>query len=200
MIKNIIFDIGNVLSYFCWQDFLRNKGFDEDMVERIGRASVYDEDWYEFDKGVLKDEEVIDLFIENDPEIAEEIHQAFDYVEGMVKLKPQTMDWLNGLKFRGYKLYYLSNFSYKCETQCPDSLSFMPMMDGGILSYKVQMTKPNPDIYKKLLSMYSLKAEESVFIDDTPKNIDAAVKLGIKGIVYKDPDQAAEELEKILLS
>ena len=72
----------------------------------------------------------------------------------------------------------------------------MPMMDGGILSYKVQMTKPNPDIYKKLLSMYSLKAEESVFIDDTPKNIDAAVKLGIKGIVYKDPDQAAEELEK----
>jgi epoxide hydrolase-like predicted phosphatase len=200
MIKNIIFDIGNVLSYFCWQDFLRNKGFDEDMVERIGRASVYDEDWYEFDKGVLKDEEVIDLFIENDPEIAEEIHQAFDYVEGMVKLKPQTMDWLNGLKSRGYKLYYLSNFSYKCETQCPDSLSFMPMMDGGILSYKVQMTKPNPDIYKKLLSMYSLKAEESVFIDDTPKNIDAAVKLGIKGIVYKDPDQAAEELEKLLLS
>lgn len=200
MIKNIIFDIGNVLSYFCWQDFLRNKGFDEDMVERIGRASVYDEDWYEFDKGVLKDEEVIDLFIENDPEIAEEIHQAFDYVEGMVKLKPQTMDWLNGLKSRSYKLYYLSNFSYKCETQCPDSLSFMPMMDGGILSYKVQMTKPNPDIYKKLLSMYSLKAEESVFIDDTPKNIDAAVKLGIKGIVYKDPDQAAEELEKILLS
>jgi len=200
MIKNIIFDIGNVLSYFCWQDFLRNKGFDEDMVERIGRASVYDEDWYEFDKGVLKDEEVIDLFIENDPEIAEEIHQAFDYVEGMVKLKPQTMDWLNSLKSRGYKLYYLSNFSYKCETQCPDSLSFMPMMDGGILSYKVQMTKPNPDIYKKLLSMYSLKAEERVFIDDTPKNIDAAVKLGIKGIVYKDPDQAAEELEKILLS
>ena len=200
MIKNIIFDIGNVLSYFCWQDFLRNKGFDEDMVERIGRASVYDEDWYEFDKGVLKDEEVIDLFIENDPEIAEEIHQAFDYVEGMVKLKPQTMDWLNSLKSRGYKLYYLSNFSYKCETQCPDSLSFMPMMDGGILSYKVQMTKPNPDIYKKLLSMYSLKAEESVFIDDTPKNIDAAVKLGIKGIVYKDPDQAAEELEKLLLS
>ena len=200
MIKNIIFDIGNVLSYFCWQDFLRNKGFDEDMVERIGRASVYDEDWYEFDKGVLKDEEVIDLFIENDPEIAEEIHQAFDHVEGMVKLKPQTMDWLNSLKSRGYKLYYLSNFSYKCETQCPDSLSFMPMMDGGILSYKVQMTKPNPDIYKKLLSMYSLKAEESVFIDDTPKNIDAAVKLGIKGIVYKDPDQAAEELEKLLLS
>jgi FMN phosphatase YigB (HAD superfamily) len=48
--------------------------------------------------------------------------------------------------------------------------------------------------------MYSLKAKESVFIDDTPKNIDAAVKLGIKGIVYKDPDQAAEELEKLLLS
>lgn len=198
MIKNIIFDIGNVLSDFCWQDFLRDKGFDDGLVERIGRASVYDEDWYEFDKGVLKDEEVIDLFIENDPEIADEIHRAFNNVEGMIRLKPQTISWLNDLKSRGYKLYYLSNFSYKAEIQCPKSLSFMPLMDGGILSYKVQMTKPDPGIYKKLLSMYSLEAGQCVFIDDTPKNVDAAVKLGINGIVYRDHYQASHDLETLL--
>ena len=75
----------------------------------------------------------------------------------------------------------------------------MPLMDGGILSYKVKLTKPDPEIYKLLLSMYSLKAEECVFIDDTPKNVDAAMKLGIKGIVYKTHEQAAGDLDKIVV-
>ena len=199
MIKNIIFDIGNVLSDFCWQEFLKDKGFNDEMVERIGRVSVYDEDWYEFDKGRLKDEEVVELFIEKDPEIADDLHRAFDNVEGMVRLKAETFDWLNSLKAKGFKLYYLSNFSYKAETQCPKSLSFMPFMDGGILSYKVKLTKPDPAIYELLLSMYSLKPEECVFIDDTPKNVDAAINLGIKGIVYKNHEQAAADLDKIVV-
>ena len=55
MIKNIIFDIGNVLSDFRWREFLLDKGFDKDMVERIGNASVLTDSWYEFDKGVLSD-------------------------------------------------------------------------------------------------------------------------------------------------
>jgi putative hydrolase of the HAD superfamily len=168
------------------------------MIERIGKASVLDEDWYEFDKGVLKDEEVIDLFIENDPEIADALHRAFDYVEDMVWLKPETFEWLEGLKKRGYKLFYLSNFSHKCETQCPKSVSFIPMMDGGILSYKVNLTKPNPEIYKRLMSMYGLRASECVFIDDTPKNVKAAELLGLSGIVYKNHEQADAELEALL--
>lgn len=40
MIKNIIFDIGNVLADFRWKEFLQNKGFDEKMVARIANASV----------------------------------------------------------------------------------------------------------------------------------------------------------------
>ena len=200
MIKNIVFDIGNVLSDFRWEAFLAEKGFDKKMIERIGKASVLDEDWYEFDKGVLKDEEVIDLFIENDSEIADELHRAFDYVEDMVWLKPETFEWLKGLKERGYKLFYLSNFSHKCETQCPKSVSFIPMMDGGILSYKVNLTKPDPAIYKLLMSMYGLVASECVFIDDTPKNVKAAEQLGIRGIVYKNHEQADAELEEILKS
>ncbi len=198
MIKNIIFDIGNVLSDFCWEKFLEERGFDRAMVDRIGRASVWNEDWYEFDKGVYTDEEVVDLFIENDPEIADEIHKGFDNVEGMVRLRPRTFPWIKDLKERGYKVYYLSNFSHKAEIQCPDSVSFIPEMDGGILSYKVKMTKPDPEIYKLLLKMYDLKAEDCVFIDDTPRNVEAAEKLGIHGIQFKEYEQVFEELEALL--
>ena len=198
MIKNIIFDIGNVLSDFCWRDFLSDKGFDKEMIERIGRASILTDSWYEFDKGVLSDEEVVELFVKNDPKIENEIHIAFDNVEGMVRLKPETISWIKELKVQGYKLYYLSNFSHKAEVQCPLSLSFIPLLDGGILSYKVRMTKPDPMIYKTLLMMYDLKAEECVFIDDTLKNVEAAEKLGIHGIQYKSHGQVCEDLQRML--
>lgn len=198
MIKNIIFDIGNVLSDFCWEDFLKNKGFDKEMINRIGRASVMCDTWYEFDKGVYSDEEVIDLFIKNDPEIADILHRAFDNVEGMVRLKLTTFPWLNELKSKGYKIYYLSNFSRKAELQCPESVSFIPLFDGGILSYKVKLTKPNPLIYRLLLNSYGLKPDECVFIDDTQKNIDAAIREGINGIRFVNYDQAHDELDKLL--
>ena len=199
MIRNIIFDIGNVLSDFRWKEFLKDRGFDDEMIDRIGKASVLTDTWYEFDKGVFSDEEVVELFIKNDPDIADELHMAFDNVEGMVRLKPETLGWIKNLKERGYSIYYLSNFSYKAETQCPESLAFIPLMDGGILSYKVRMTKPDPAIYIKLLSMFNLKAEECVFIDDTLKNVEAAQKLGIRGIQYISYEQAGGELEKCLL-
>ena len=198
MIKNIIFDIGNVLSDFRWREFLLDKGFSEEMVERIGQASVLTDSWYEFDKGVFSDEEVIELFIKNDPDIAKEIHLAFDNVEGMVSLKHDTFDLLRSLKSRGYKLYYLSNYSHKAEVQCPEATSFISEMDGGILSYTVKLTKPDPAIYRLLLDRYGLKPSESVFIDDTLKNIDAAKEFGIYGIQYINREQAVKELDALL--
>ena len=198
MIRNIIFDIGNVLSAFRWEGFLADKGFDKEMIDRIGNASVRTDAWYEFDKGVYSDEEVVELFVKNDPEIAAEIHKAFDYVEGMVELYPYTMDWINGFKTDGYKVYYLSNFSYNAETQCPESLSFLPIMDGGILSYTVKMTKPDPKIYELLLSTYDLKAEECIFIDDTLRNVEAAEKLGIHGVRFTSQKETEARVRKLI--
>ena len=198
MIRNIIFDIGNVLSAFRWEGFLADKGFDKEMIDRIGNASVRTDAWYEFDKGVYSDEEVVELFVKNDPEIAAEIHKAFDYVEGMVELYLYTMDWIYGFKDDGYKVYYLSNFSYKAETQCPESLSFLPIMDGGILSYTVKMTKPDPKIYELLLSNYNLKAEECIFIDDTLRNVEAAEKLGIHGVRFTSQKEADAKVRKLI--
>jgi len=48
-------------------------------------------------------------------------------------------------------------------------MNFLPEMEGGILSYKVHLIKPEPEIYQLLLKRYGLKAEESVFLDDTLK-------------------------------
>lgn len=194
MIRNIIFDIGNVLADFRWKGFLEDKGFDGAMVERIAKASVLSPTWNELDRGVWTEEELLAGFVANDPEIERELHQAFDDMAGMVTMRDYAIPWILELKAKGYGVYYLSNFSGKVRRECADSLTFLPYTDGGILSYEDRVIKPDEEIYKLLLERFDLKAEECVFLDDTLKNIEAAKALGFYGIQFHTKEQAEKEL------
>ncbi len=194
MIRNIIFDIGNVLTDFRWKAFLEDKGFDEKTVERIAKASVQTPLWNEIDRGVWDLEELMQAFIARDPEIEPQLRRAYDNVAGMVTKRDYAIPWIRELKAKGYGVYYLSNFSEKAYADCADALDFMPYMDGGILSYQEKIIKPDSEIYRLLLSRYSLKAEESVFLDDTAANVEAARAVGLYGIRFETKEQAEEEL------
>lgn len=197
MINNVIFDIGNVLTDFRWKEFLRDKGFDEEMVQRIGKASIESPLWSEFDRGVMSDVELIEAFMKSDPEIERELHLAYDDVHGMVTIRDYAVPWVQELKAKGYHVWYLSNFSKKAEEECSDALAFIPYMDGGILSWKDKLIKPDPRIYKLLLDRYQLKSEECVFIDDTPVNIQAAEEQGIHGIVFENREQVIQAMREL---
>lgn len=197
MIRNIIFDIGNVLADFRWRGFLEDKGFDEAMINRIAAATVEHPVWCELDRGEWSEEQLMDAFVANDPAIEAEIRESFGYVAGMVTLRDYAVDWVKEWKTKGYGVYYLSNFSRKVEIECADSLVFLPLMDGGILSYQDKLIKPDAAIYELLLTRYGLVAEECVFLDDTKKNVDGAEKCGIHGIWFQDKEQAEEELRKL---
>lgn len=197
MIRNIIFDIGNVLTDFRWREFLRDKGFEEAMLNRIAHATVLDKVWCEYDRGVWTEEQIMEGFVRNDPSIEKEIHMAFDDFQDLVTIRAYTIPWLQELKAKGYCVWYLSNFSRKAQEECGEALSFMPYMDGGILSYQDQLIKPEEAIYHLLLARYGLLAEESVFLDDTLINVEAAEKVGIHGIHFKTKEQAEEELRKL---
>ena len=197
MIRNIIFDIGNVLTDFCWKEFLEDKGFDQEMIGRIARASVLGPYWDELDRGVWSDEKLLEAFISLDPQIGEELHRAYGNVTGMVKKRDYAIPWIQELKAKGYRIYYLSNFSEKAYVDCMDALDFLSYTDGGILSYWEKMVKPAPEIYRLLLSRYSLNAEESVFIDDTPINVEGARAVGMYGIRFETKEQAEAELRAL---
>lgn len=200
MIRNIIFDIGNVLTDFRWTDFLRDKGFSEEMIARIAKASVQNVLWREVDRGVWSWEKLMQAFIAEDTEIADELHRAFDNMQDIVTIREYAIPWVKELKSKGYRVWYLSNFSRKIEIECEGALAFRRDMDGGILSYQDQLIKPDEAIYQLLLKRYDLAAQESVFLDDTVENIEAAERLGIYGIVFQNKEQATEELARLLQS
>ncbi len=197
MIKNIIFDIGNVLMPFGYRAFFESFGYDEETVERLCKATAQSPDWNELDKGVLSYEEVLRRFIENDPQLEAIIYKVFADLQGILGVYEYTEGWIKQLKEAGYGVYYLSNFFQKADEDCKELMGFLELMDGGILSYKDKVTKPDRRIYELLLERYDLKPEECVFLDDTRKNIDGAKVAGIQGILFKDRVQAVAELQKL---
>ncbi|MBD5445606.1 MAG: HAD family phosphatase [Lachnospiraceae bacterium] len=197
MINTIIFDIGNVLADFTWREYLESFGYTGEMLERIARASVMNEKWEEYDRGLMSDEEILQCFVDKDPEIEADIRRCFENVKGMVSRNDYAIPWIKELKQKGYKVLYLSNFSRKASQECADALDFIPYMDGGILSYRDKVIKPMPEIYKLLIDRYDLNPDECVFMDDTEKNLKGAEAFGIHTILFRNKSQAEDELKKL---
>lgn len=198
MIKNIIFDIGNVLVDYCWKEHIARFGFTGEKLERIGDAMMRSPEWNEIDRGVWSNEELLQAFINNAPELEQEIRLVFSDLSTLVRERPYSVEWIRSLKKEGYRTYFLSNYSRRVETEAAHAMSFLKELDGGILSYTVQQIKPNKEIYQILMERYGLKAEESVFLDDSPANIETAKTLGMQGILVTSQEQAVKALWKLL--
>ncbi len=196
-IDTVVFDIGNVLVDFAWEKFIEDKGFTGEIAERIGKASVLSDDWKEIDRGVLSIEEIIGNFVKNDPEIKEQIEKTFSDFNNICIKRDATIPWITALKTAGYKVLYLSNYSGQVLEGTKEAMAFREFTDGGILSYTEHMIKPDREIYDLLVERYNLTPSKTVFIDDTPVNVEAAKNYGWKGIVFKDYKQVKEELEEL---
>lgn len=201
MIKTVIFDIGNVLTDFSWEEFYKEKGYSPEIRERLGKATVKTPDWSELDRGVMTEEEIIRRFVEHDPEIEKEIRESLVSFKGIVGRKEYAIPWIKELKAKGLQVLVLSNFPDRASKECADTLDFLEYVDGGILSYQDKVIKPEPAIYALLIQRYNLNPDECVFIDDSQRNIDAAKKWGIHTIHWEKgipQSQIHKQLEEIL--
>ena len=195
MIKNIIFDVGKVLVSYQWQPYLNTFGFDADTYSRVEKAIFLNPDWILGDMGTVTPEEWLNLMITKDPELEETIRKVFEGFGAVIEKYPYTDKWIQFFKNQGYHLYYLSNFPEDLHDKAYEQLKFLDDFDGGIFSWKVKCIKPDEKIYKLLLEQYHLKPEECLFYDDTAVNIEAAKKLGINTVLFRQ-DIALQMLEK----
>ena len=94
---------------------------------------------------------------------------------------------VQSLHERGYKLYILSNAApsfraYQYKLPHPELFS------GMLVSAEEKLLKPDATIYHRLCDKFGLKAEECVFIDDLPVNVEGAERVGMHGYCYADGD------------
>ncbi|MBQ6835197.1 MAG: HAD family phosphatase [Lachnospiraceae bacterium] len=199
MINTIIFDIGMVLVDFCWQDMLKNLGFEGETFEKVADATMRNPLWQDFDRGTWSTEELIRRFVANAPEYKTEIETVFQNMDKIVTLYDYSMDWIRQLKSDGYKVYILSNIPELVHLDnLDDKLRFLKEVDGAVLSYQERLLKPERRIYEVLCERYGIVPEQAVFFDDKQENVDAAREFGLNAICFKGYEQGIEELNKLL--
>ncbi|MGN0425806.1 MAG: HAD family hydrolase [Acetatifactor sp.] len=197
MIKNIILDIGDVLVKSNYHDFFLSKGYDEATAKQLEKATFFTPAWKELDRGVWSFEEVVDAFVKNAPQLETQLRSVFENMNGFIKVFPYVDEWILNMKISDLKVYCLSNISEKLCQDCQNDIAFLEQLDGYVLSYQEQLVKPDPAIFRLILSRYNLIADECIFIDDIEDNVNAARKIGIHGIVFRDKKQAELEIEEI---
>ncbi|MBB4933857.1 putative hydrolase of the HAD superfamily [Lipingzhangella halophila] len=71
---------------------------------------------------------------------------------------------------------------------------FAEAFDAVVISGEVGMRKPEPEIFRHAVELTGLAPEECVFIDDIRHNVDAAIELGMSGILHRSPEQTRARL------
>lgn len=197
-INTVIFDIGGVMVGLGRLHFFEQFGYSPQMCERLLSSTMKSPHWKELDRGVLTDEEVIDRFVKDAPELETEIRRSMENVHGIVYRLETSIPWIEELRQSGLRVLYLSNYSMKVANDNEDAMDFLSHMDGGLLSCDYKVIKPDPAFYMILIEKYGLEPSECVFLDDLEDNLAAARSLGIHTILVKDHEQAAADLKALL--
>ena len=199
MIRNMVFDIGNVLMDFRWKEYMRSLfGENEALIQTINQGIWHNGCWAAMDKGEMDGAATLRSAVAFAPQYEKEIKLTLDSVAHAFHKFKYSIPWIQELKRMGLNVYYLSNYSAFSVAANPDVLDFIPYMDGGVFSFEVKAVKPEPEIYRCLCEKFGLKPEECLFTDDVPANVKGAQACGFQGIVFEGYEKTYPLIMKAL--
>lgn len=184
MIKNILFDMGNVLIHFDRRVFLDRLDISEEDKQLLLREVFLSVEWVQMDRGTLSEETAEPLMCQRLPEhLHDAVHQLVSCWDEPMLPVAGMAELVQELKENGYGIYLLSNASIRQHEYWPQIPGWQ-FFDGKIISADEKVMKPHPDYYLRALEKFSLIPRECFFIDDVPANIEGALYCGIPGTVF----------------
>ncbi|MDO9680521.1 MAG: HAD family phosphatase [Bacteroidales bacterium] len=203
MIKNIVFDLGGVLvplNRRACEDAFHAIGFDD--FGKILNEYVQGGFFLEYEKGAITTSEFRDIlrsYIEN-----EVTNDQIDFAMGsfLEVISDDKLEFLISLK-KKFRLYMLSNTNeIAMRVVRPffnkGNLTINDYFDKLFLSYEMKMAKPDSDIFIKMANDASFEASETLFIDDSPANIQTAQCLGFHTLLFNHDMNLKTEVEKLI--
>ena len=199
LIKNIIFDLGNVIINYNQKKIINNFTEKEEEIKYIYDEIFHAPEWTLMDLGDITNDEAIEIINKRNEFKYEKLTQEF--LHEWYKKQPINRDIVEIakiLKNNGYNLFVLSNMANQTYEYFKND-EFFSLCTGIVISAHEHVKKPDEKVYRLLLDRYNLNAEECLFIDDddSGKNYETANKIGIKGRRIM-PNQA-EDVKKLLL-
>jgi len=197
VIKNIIFDLGNVLINFKPEQFLKRFVKDENHINKFIPKVIKVELWSKLDRGIISLQEARDKYLERYPEENNLLLTFFNHWKEMLTPITQNIQILRELKGNDYRIYFLSNFIKEAYEYVQTRYEFLTLADGIVISSEIKYVKPEVKIYQHLLEKYNLNPEQCVFIDDVESNLPQAQSLKMKTIHYLKDTDLRSELRKL---
>ena len=202
---NIVFDLGAVL--VGWEPArLLQAHFPErtptpEAAGALARAFFQHEDWLNFDCGIRSVEEVVARTSARLALPADRVHDLVAPLGERLEPIRESVELLTGLKARrdergDVRLYYLSNMPVPYARALQRRMAFFAHFDGGIFSGDVKLIKPHSEIYELLAWRHGLDPAQTLFIDDTAANVEAARALGWRVIHCTSPRTLGAQVER----
>lgn len=204
-IKNIAFDLGGVVIALSYEQAVRR--FEEiglkdarQHLDAFHQRGIFGD----LERGIITTEE---FRIELGKLIGREVtyDECLYAWHGYVEYVPQkNLQMLLKLRQLGYKVCLLSNtnpfmMQWAMSNEFDGNGHSMDYyFDNLYLSYKYKYMKPSPEIFKIMLEGQQSSAEETLFIDDGQKNVEAAKELGMKTLFPENNEDWTEPLAKLL--
>ncbi len=181
MIKNIIFDFGDVFINLDKAVVFREM----EQLNILHLLPQLDEVNKAFEIGAISSESFLEEMHRLLPQLSKE-HIESTWNAMLLDLPEYRLEFLEDLaRERNYRLFLLSNTNalhiphFKKEMGEVRFNRFRNSFEQFYLSHEINLRKPNAEIYEFVLNENSLSASETLFIDDTAENTIAAAKLGI---------------------
>ena len=199
ILKNLVFDMGNVLIEWNSEKIL--KAITDDIhLQDLLRKEVFETGlWVETDEGVKTREEVIEIITgklgeKYRNEITQLLRYWYKYVDVLTKVQDRIIE----LSKSGYSIYILSNTAFTFYDLVKEGyLPATSVAKGMVLSCEEKVLKPNEKIYNILLERYNLDPHNTMFFDDLPENIWGAARCGINGFVVENESELLTYLDKL---
>lgn len=199
MIRNVIFDFGAVL--FEWNPLQIVNSFTASQIERdiLLRDVLQHSDWLALDRGTMLIAEVIPKFSARTQIPPQRIEDFIIHIQHSLTKINQTEMLFQKLTQRPYSLYYLTNMCSAFFDTLYEKHHFISFFDGGLVSGKELVMKPEQEIFVRLCERYQLEPQESLFIDDNDENIKIATEMGFNTVQFSQTPTCFQQIEKRLL-
>ena len=204
MIKEIVFDFGGVLTIIdTKQAMQRFREIGVSNPEEYINPYCQKGPFFALENGDITAEEFCEELSKITGRTITRDDARYAWLGFIVEVQTEFMEFLQQLRPR-YRLSVLSNTNpfiqeWACSsafTPCGKTLN--DYFDRLFFSFKMNRSKPNEEIYRKMLLQGNMKAEETLFLDDGEKNINAARKVGINTLKVANGEDWRKTLEKVL--
>ena len=198
-VDTVVFDLGRVI--IGWDPYLAVEGrVDEEAWDDFLESGRFETLNHKSDEGASPEELVAEAARTSPHEAA----MLEAYYEGFAKSLtgpvPGMPELVRELKDLGYRVLGLSNWSRHMFPHAPANVPVISELEGVVVSGEVGVAKPDRRIYEHLLSRFGLDPVRTVFVDDMPRNVEAARDAGIRGVVFTGADALRTELLALGLS